>query len=331
VRVMPWWRVASGAVAAVLMLAAAAGGQASAPCPVTEHVLLISVDGLRPDAIAAYGLPTLQRLMAEGSHSLEAATVLPSNTLPSHTSMLTGVSPAVHGITWNTHIRRLGVVGTPTVFELARAAGAEVAAFYAKSKLRHLDRPGSYDHRLAPLWNTDKWMATDVVPEVVQHLGHRRPGLVFVHIAEPDYAGHAFGWMSWGYGLAARRADAAVGEVLSAAEAAYGAEGFTVIVTSDHGGHGRRHGSADPRDTAIPWIAYGRGVEPGTAAAGIRTVDTAATVLWLLGVAVPDWMEGRPVVESFASGCHAEAAPHQRAGRPLTSMWRKGPRTRLAR
>jgi predicted AlkP superfamily pyrophosphatase or phosphodiesterase len=278
-----------------------AGAQPTSGVGHTRHVLIISIDGLRPDAIERHDLSTLRRLMAEGSHSLVASTVVPSTTLPSHTSMLTGVSPAVHGITWNAHIPRLGVVGVPTIFELARGAGHHVAAFYAKPKLRHLDRPESYDHRLAPRWHVDKWLATDVVPAAVLYLRHRRPNLVLVHIPEPDHAGHIFGWMGRVYGLAARRADAAVGEVLAAAEAAYGAGAFTVIVTSDHGGHGRHHGSADPRDTTIPWIVHGRGVAPGPAPDGIRTMDTAATALWLLGVPLPRWLEGRPITESFCA------------------------------
>ena len=58
-----------------------------------------------------------------------------------------------------------------------------------------------------------------------------------------------------------------------------------MIVTADHGGHGTGHGSKDPRDVTIPWIAWGQGVrqsvlEPPT----VRTMDTAATVLWLLGL-----------------------------------------------
>jgi predicted AlkP superfamily pyrophosphatase or phosphodiesterase len=264
-----------------------------------EHVVVISIDGLRPDALDRYRTPTLTRLIALGSASLEASTVLPSKTLPSHTSMLTGVGPDIHGITWNRYVRGRGVVAVPTVFELARSHGLGVAAFYAKAKLRHLDRPGSYDHRLAPRWNVDNWLVTDLVPEAVSYIRHGRPNLVFIHVGEPDLAGHVAGWMSPLYGLAVWRADAAVGEIVMAAEAAYGADGFTLIVTSDHGGVGRGHGSPDPLDVTIPWIAYGRGVLAGPAPSGIRTMDTAATVLWLLGIPFPTPFEGRPVVESF--------------------------------
>ena len=42
---------------------------------ITRNVLVISVDGLRPDAIAAYSTPTLQRLMREGSYTLSATTI----------------------------------------------------------------------------------------------------------------------------------------------------------------------------------------------------------------------------------------------------------------
>lgn len=264
-----------------------------------EHVVVVSIDGLRPDALARFTTPILTRLMGRGSASMEASTILPSRTLPSHTSMLTGVGPEVHGITWNRYARGRGVVAVPTVFELARSRGLGVAAFYAKAKLRHLDRPGSYDYRLAPRWNVDNWLVTDLIPEAVDYIRHRRPNLVFIHMGEPDVAGHVAGWMSPIYGLAVWRADAAVGEIVSAAEAAYGPDGFTLIVTSDHGGVGRGHGSPDPLDVTIPWIVYGRGVVPGSAPAGIRTMDTAATVLWLLGIPFPTPFEGRAVVESF--------------------------------
>jgi arylsulfatase A-like enzyme len=278
---------------------AGAAGQSDAGPARTDHVLVISVDGLRPDAVEVFGLRTLGAMVAGGGYALDARTVRPSSTLPSHASMLTGVDPGVHGITWNRYEPARGMVPVPTIFELARASGHHVAAFYAKAKLRQLDRPDAYDHRLAPRWRVDNWMATDVVPEAVRYMAHHRPDLLFVHIAEPDYAGHLAGWMGALYALAARRADAAVGVLLAAARETFGEAGFIVIVTADHGGHGRGHGTDDPRDVEIPWIIYGRGVAPGPLPTGIRTMDTAATALWLLGVPPPGRIEGRPVLEAF--------------------------------
>ena len=100
-------RVGVATRASVLILAAIAGSACgaryvrSAPQPaqplpqtsVSQHVLVVSIDGLRPDAIAAYSAPTLQRLIREGSYTLSATTIDPSTTLPSHTSMLTGQPP----------------------------------------------------------------------------------------------------------------------------------------------------------------------------------------------------------------------------------------------
>jgi predicted AlkP superfamily pyrophosphatase or phosphodiesterase len=293
-------------------VAADATDGAIRPGAVTDYVVVISLDGLRPDAIDAFGLRTLQRLRREGSWTGRATTVVPSHTLPSHTSMLTGVSPATHGITWNTdETAARGLVAVPTVFALARRDGFSTAAFFGKSKFRHLQVPGTLDYTQAPAGN-DLWLATRTVGDVVDHLRHARPQLLFIHLSEPDYAGHGFGWMSTPYRWAARRVDAAVDRILRAADDAYGPGRYTVIVTADHGGHGRRHDTEDPRDVLIPWIAWGRGVLPGAElAVPVRTVDTAATVLWLLGVAPPgpDW-EGVPVTAAFA----APASPAPRRG-----------------
>jgi predicted AlkP superfamily pyrophosphatase or phosphodiesterase len=281
-------------------LAVATGGEPrSAPeadsLSLTRHVILVSIDGLRPDAIEAFGLKTLQRLMAEGSYTLEASTILPSKTLPSHTSMLTGRTPEGHGITFNREMDSHGVVEVPTIFELARREGLHTAAFYSKAKFRHLDRDQSYDYRQAPASNVDNWMATRTVPDAINYMRHRSPNLLFVHIGEPDFAGHATGWMSFFYGIATRRADAAVARLLEAADRTYGRGNYAVIVTADHGGHDRNHGSDDPRDVTIPWIAWGEGVQAGARPVGVRTMDTAATALRLLGIPLSTQLAGVPV------------------------------------
>ncbi|HUG38949.1 MAG TPA: alkaline phosphatase family protein [Longimicrobiales bacterium] len=269
------------------------------PEGVTRHVVVISVDGLRPDAIARFELETLGRLSREGNVAVDAETILPSKTLPSHTSMLTGLLPEDHGITFNREVAAGENVQVPTIFELARRKGFSTAAFYSKAKFRHLERPDAYDYWQAPSSNADNWMATKTVADAVQYLRHARPNLLFVHIGEPDYAGHAMGWMSMFYGWAVKRADAGVARVLEAADQAFGRGNYTLILTADHGGHGHDHGSDVAEDMLIPWVAWGRGVAPGSTPAGVRTVDTAATALWLLDVTVPAHWEGRPVRSAF--------------------------------
>lgn len=290
---------------------------AAAPAPdepkrgaVTDHVIVISVDGLRPDAIVRFGATNLLRLQSQGAFTAEAQTILPSKTLPSHTSMLTGVTPELHGIIWNRdRTGELGVVQVQTVFEVVKTAGYSTAAFFSKSKFRHLQKPGTLDYSQAPR-GSQTWMATRTVGDAINYLHHRRPNLLFVHIGEADYAGHAVGWMSFAYGWAVRRADGAVGALLKAADGALGAGNYTVIVTADHGGHGRDHGSDDPQDTTIPWIIWGKGVAPNAELPSIKTVDTSATVLWLLGVREPASWQGNAVVPAFTEAARdaAEAA-----------------------
>ena len=271
------------------------------PGGVTEHVILISIDGLRPDAIRQYHAPALRRLMDDGSYSLSASTIMPSKTLPSHTSMLTGVGPEVHGILWNSHApERLDYVQVPTIFELVHDAGLSTAAFVAKAKLRHLLDPSEIDYFEAPSTNAATYSLTRTVERAVNYMRHEQPNFLFVHFGEPDLVGHTIGWMSQMYGWAVAQADAGVGAIVAAADETYGAGNYTIVVTADHGGHARTHGSAATEDRWIPWIAYGDGVRAHTELLpGIRTFDTAATVLWALGVQVPAGFAGLPVVSAF--------------------------------
>jgi predicted AlkP superfamily pyrophosphatase or phosphodiesterase len=245
--------------------------------------------------------------MREGRYSLAAQTIMPSKTLPSHTSMLTGVDVDKHGIDWNSDkTDAQGHVDVPTVFGLAKSAGWRTAAFFSKTKFHHLEVPSTLDYVRSPKGGllTGRWSADRTSQYVEDYLetATADPNLLFVHIGEADYAGHIFGWMTPLYGEAVRQADRAVGEIIDEANDRFGLGNYTLIVTADHGGHGRNHGSADPRDTTIPWIIWGKGVQAGGALpAGIRTMDTAATALWMLGVDAPEQWIGKPVEAAFAS------------------------------
>jgi arylsulfatase A-like enzyme len=270
---------------------------------VSRHVIVVSIDGLRPDAIATYGASTLQRLMREGSYTLSGRTIDPSKTLPSHTSMLTGHLPERHGVLWNTVVTAdASTIELPNVFGLARARGYTTAAFFSKPKFQPLQVEGTLDYSQAPGGLFGRWTGQRTVTDVAKYLEAGRPNLLFVHLADPDAAGHRSGWMTPAYGRAVQAADAEVSRLITVATKAFGAGNFSVIVTADHGGHESNHGSDDPRDVTIPWIAWGRGVKPGLLTPDtVRTMDTAATALWLLAIDRPaDWT-GQPVVDAFNS------------------------------
>jgi predicted AlkP superfamily pyrophosphatase or phosphodiesterase len=282
------------------------GPAASSPRPMPEasisrNVLVVSIDGLRPDAIGTFRAPTLQRLMREGSYTLSASTIHPSKTLPSHTSMLTGLPPEEHGVLWNNAATAdADSIDLPNIFSVARTNGYSTAAFFSKSKFQPLQRRDTLDYSQAPGGWFGRWSSRRTVSDVAKYLERAQPNVLFVHLTDPDAAGHRAGWMTADYGRAVLAADAAVNRLVGLAERAYGVGQFSLIVTADHGGHQTDHGSSDPRDVTIPWIAWGQGVKPGVLDPSIvRTMDTASTVLWLLGLTPPTDWAGQAVMQAF--------------------------------
>ena len=90
------------------------------PLPAVNRVLIISVDGLRPDLALCADTPCLHRLLNQGCFTFWARTTEMSITLPSHTSMLTGVTPQRHRVTWNTDQKPpQQYPNFPTLFEIA--------------------------------------------------------------------------------------------------------------------------------------------------------------------------------------------------------------------
>ena len=276
----------------------------------TPHVVLISIDGLRPDAIGTFTTPTLERLMLEGSFTLTASTITPSKTLPSHTSMLTGQPPERHGVLWNNVVSAdADIIELPNVFGLARSRGYRTAAFFSKAKFQPLQQPGTLDYSQAPGGWFGRWSSARTAADVSKHLSTARPNLLFVHLSDPDRAGHSSGWMSAAYGRAVTATDSAISQLLTAADRSFGKENYTVIVTADHGGHDFDHGSADALDVTIPWIAWGRGVKAGQLQqTPVQTIDTASTVLWLLGVVEPNDWPGSPVLSAFQASLAADGS-----------------------
>jgi hypothetical protein len=260
------------------------------PARAADRVVVVSIDGLRPDALEPDATPALARLEREGVAARNGRTIDRSSTLPSHASMLTGVNVETHGIGWNAWRPTLGRVRYPSIFHVANVAGLATSLVVAKRKLEHVVGEGDAD-----VFQTGGLSCDRVNQIALPELRDALPGIHFVHYGDVDSAGHSDGWMSHRYLAAVRRVDRCVGELVEGLVARGDVERTLLLVTSDHGGHGRSHGTSEPIDTGIPWIAWGGPVRSDAHVGDVDTRDTAATALAALGLPMPDGIEGRPV------------------------------------
>ena len=259
----------------VVALTLAASPLAALALQPARHVVLISIDGMRPASYttaAPARIPTLRQLMARGAYARGVVGVLPSVTYPSHTTMITGVTPAVHGITNNTWVdpegRANGAwywyardIKVPTLPVLLRASGMTAAAvswpvtvgmdldynmpehFRSRhpeslSLLRALSTPRQLlDGYEASLATPLPWPPTDneragLAAWIIRTF---KPNFLMLHIFDNDSASHQFGGESPEALAALEQNDAQVATILEAVAAAGLADRTDIVVVSDHG------------------------------------------------------------------------------------------------
>jgi predicted AlkP superfamily pyrophosphatase or phosphodiesterase len=268
-----------------------------------RRVLLAVLDGLRPDAIDAFELQHLLAIEQDGASTRSATTVSPSVTAAAMGSLLTGVSPEVHGLNsdrFHIPFSRGPVHPMPRTL---RDAGLKTSAFLARPPFlfRRLVR------RLADQLGVDAphfvgQSATEILHEAQATLARQHSGLVVFHLPDADRAGHAHGWMSSSYGDAARRLDHVAGR-LHALTVADHPDDTLLIICADHGGGGEvatDHESDHSLDRTIPILLFGAGIAPGTILDTATLLDIPPTVLAALGVDIPASYQGRVLTESFA-------------------------------
>lgn len=267
-----------------------------------RRVLIVSIDGLRPDVALRADMPVLRRIMKQGSYTFWAVTTDVAITLPSHVSMLTGVPPQLHQITWNTDLvpeNSPEAPAYPTLFELAKQSGYTTAVVAGKSKFKILLKPGTVD------WSfVASAMDTQVADQAIGIIERSSPQVLFVHFPFTDAAGHRYGWGADLQLEAIENADKQLGRVLAALDQAKLLEKTLVIVTADHGGSGFSHGGLDPRSRHIPWVAMGPGVNANydmnrRTDVAVRIEDTFATACDYLGLTLERAVQGKPVKAMF--------------------------------
>ena len=248
-------------------------------------VILISVDGMRPDALKRINVA--QNLIQKSFYTMEAKTVLPSVTLPCHMSLFHSVDPCRHGITTNVYTPQIRPIDG--LVEVLLANNKKSAFFYNWEQLRDLSRPGSLSFSFFCKGRDIGYgKANDIVTNAaIDYLKENAVDFTFLYLAYPDAAGHKHGWMSNEYMEALENSWSNIDRVITALP-----DDYTVIISADHGGHNRMHGTDAPEDMTIPMFFIGKGIEPGKILREASIKDIAPTVAKLLDVEPCDEWEG---------------------------------------
>ena len=249
-----------------------------------NKVILISVDGMRPDGFLTCGNPFIHEMMQRATYTLDGQTVLPSVTLPCHMSLFHSVTPQRHGVTTNLYIPMARPINS--LFEQLARSGSINAMYYGWEPLRDVARPESLTFATYINAYTEESTDTALTTEALACIEKNHPDFVFLYMVETDEkGGHDNGWMSDAY---LGYISAAIDNVKRVYEA-FGDE-YTILVTADHGGHDRSHGSDLPEDTTIPMFFIGDRFTPGKELDGVTILDLAPTAADIMGVpCAPEW------------------------------------------
>jgi predicted AlkP superfamily pyrophosphatase or phosphodiesterase len=267
--------LALGLVLAAASLAAADPAGVVMPGP---RLVLVSIDGLspasyrEPDALGL-SIPNLRDLVRTGASASGVQGVLPTVTYPSHTTLLTGVPPRIHGILGNRIFDPEGrsnqawhwyadEIRVPTLATAAYGKGllvgsvfwpvtlglevdALVPEFWRSGSshpadlelLRALSSQGLVDEVEATLGHPLAYPLTDAErTELALHvLRTRKPNLLLLHLIDHDFAQHEFGIGSPEALAALERIDAELGRIRATLGELGLAERTLFVIVSDHG------------------------------------------------------------------------------------------------
>ena len=223
---------------------------------------------------------------------------MPSSTLPCHTSMLRGVDTPRHGITSNTFHPLVRPV--PSVIEAAFDQGKKTGFVYNWETLRDLSDPGKLHISLMDRDCYSPDGDARVAEMASFALDRCDLDLLFIYLGWSDECAHRTGWMSQPYLDAIANADRCLARVLEKIDQLGRLSETAILVTSDHGGHERTHGTDCDEDMIVPWILSGAGIKQGHKIAGsVRIYDTCPTLAALLGLKPSEIWDGQVIAEAL--------------------------------
>ncbi|MCH2176541.1 MAG: alkaline phosphatase family protein [Lentisphaeria bacterium] len=241
-----------------------------------KKVLIIGIDGCRPDSMLAAKTPNLDKLWKNGAFSFFAQADTKTRSGPCWTSMLTGFWHKEHGITSNHYREKLQ---HPHFFKYIKeqSPSSKTISIINWEPIHKILPDNLVNIKIA--CKSDQ----EVKQKVVSAISEEDIDVIFLQLDDVDHAGHAAGYGPTRpkYIKAIESTDKIVGELVSAVHnrPTYKEEDWLIIVSTDHGGVHRNHGKQSPQEMTIFFIANGPSVQKGELTQAVNIIDVASTAL----------------------------------------------------
>jgi len=261
-----------------------------------ERVFVIGIDGAMGRGMRAAKTPNIDALLADGVVSYSARTVMPSSSFQAWGAAFHGVGPEKHEIGREKPISE--DVAWPSFMKVIKQARPDFqfAAFCCwKPIITHIIEPSVECH-------TVSLPDPEVAAAAAEFIRQSPPNVFYMHLDFVDAAGHRHGYGTDPYLEQIATTDGEVGQVLDAIKAAGILDQSLVMVLSDHGGFGQKHGTDHEECMQIAWGCRGPGIRSGGIELGsdIGIGDTPAVITRALGLPAPAGWDGQVPEGVFA-------------------------------
>lgn len=223
------------------------------------HVVLVSLDGFKPEYLERFALPNLRRIVERGTRAERMLPVFPSLTFPNHFSLVTGVNPETHGIVansfWDPERKQAYSLGTPEavgdgswylaepIWVTAERQGMVAACFFwpgSEAPIRPTGAAADVPGIRPTIWNRydGKVPNDERVRTVLEWLSRpedTRPHMITLYFSELDSAQHDGPMDAPAVEAAARSLDRSLGLLVDGLDALPIRDRIYLVITSDHG------------------------------------------------------------------------------------------------
>jgi len=254
-----------------------------------RHLVFIGFDGWGASYVNKANMPTVKRMISNGTSSTKTRSVMPSNSWPNWTSLFMGTPPEFQ--TKNTFSIFSVVNESLSIFQ--GNLEAKPVLFFEWKDLYNICPD---DTAIKQQISSDYTSAYKIASYILT----KKPVFTAIVFGEPDTTGHINGWGSKPYYDKLALLDNFVAIIEQAVKDSGIYDSTVFVFSSDHGGSFKGHGLNTSRHRKIPLVFYGTGIKNGYVIHFSTDIyDIAPSMAAILGLKIPQEWTGKPIFEIF--------------------------------